>query len=1009
MKRVLFRSALTLGAIVLAALLVAAGVLLWAAVSESGLRFVWQRVAARLPPGISIATVEGRLAGPLVLGGITVQNETFELRVERVELRWNPLALLGRTFDVERLDVRVVDVVLLPAEQPAASDEPFRLPASVNLPVDIRVGSASVEGLRFRSSPNAEPLSIERASVAGILDADLLELDELVVRGPVLDVSGDASVVPRDAYETSGRIDWVVRPREYPEARGSTQFRGNFEALTIEQRIEAPYDARVDLRLTEPLTALRLDGEIAFRIQPAAFGIEQAPVETVSSTLSFRGTLEALDLTGRVQLEGGDADGVAADIAARYAGDAVEIQALDLVDGGSAAAIHASGRVMIGAEQPTLELDATWSELQWPPRGEPQVASDSGSLELRGTLRDYAVALAGDLALADGTEGKVSASGTGDAETLTLERIDVETLRGRLAGRMTARWAPNLSASIELTGTDLDPGVLLHEWPGRVGARIRADAAIEGEDLTVALHELAVDGRLRDRPIALSARGAYGADSLRIDAFALRSGSTEVSARGTAGTELALEWRIESPDLGEVWPELAGRISGNGELRGPRDRPRVGIEVRGEGLGFMESRVDDFELTADVDVAGKAHSSFMLAFSSAQVPGAAIAQLQLTGEGNAARHALALTTTTSVGTAELGLIGKVADPWTRGFAWSFELEKATIAYPELAPWGLREPATGRVTRTEAELDRACWQSDTAELCVAGTRGPARTEAQFALSQLRFDYFAALLAEPVRLEGDLSLEGRFEQAGNGAPQLDVSLRTSPGRLVPGGDRDIADGGDADEPYALVFGPADGRVTMNDDRFEGSLRVPFAEQGKLEASARVGAGAGAPFAQRALDGQLMVDVASLDFVSDLVTQVQDIQGAVTGDLRVAGTVGRPRVAGSLALEDGRATLPGTNVELEDVELVLAGDGESGVTVGAQARSGGGTLSAEGRVTLSGAGPEGRIAVVGDVFEVVDTVDAQVVVSPDLDLALTGDGIELTGSVTVPRARLSPRDTR
>ena len=114
---------------------------------------------------------------------------------------------------------------------------------------------------------------------------------------------------------------------------------------------------------------------------------------------------------------------------------------------------------------------------------------------------------------------------------------------------MSARWAPNLSASIELTGTDLDPGVLLHEWPGRVGARVRADAALEGEDLRVALHELAIDGRLRDRPIALSARGAYAADSLRIDAFALRSGSTDVSARGTAGTELALEWRIESPDL----------------------------------------------------------------------------------------------------------------------------------------------------------------------------------------------------------------------------------------------------------------------------------------------------------------------------------------------------------------------------------------------------------------------------------------------------------------------------
>ena len=79
----------------------------------------------------------------------------------------------------------------------------------------------------------------------------------------------------------------------------------NLAALTIEQRVEAPYDARVDLRVEEPLTALRLDGEVAFTVQPAAFGIEQAPAETVGSTLSLRGTLDALDLTGRVELQGG--------------------------------------------------------------------------------------------------------------------------------------------------------------------------------------------------------------------------------------------------------------------------------------------------------------------------------------------------------------------------------------------------------------------------------------------------------------------------------------------------------------------------------------------------------------------------------------------------------------------------------------------------------------------------------------------------------------------------------
>ena len=161
----------------------------------------------------------------------------------------------------------------------------------------------------------------------------------------------------------------------------------------------------------------------------------------------------------------------------------------------------------------------------------------------------------------------------------------------------------------------------------------------------------------------------------------------------------------------------------------------------------MDSRVDDFELTADVDVAGQAHSSLMLAFSSAQVPGAAIAQLQLTGEGNAARHALALTTTTSVGTAELGLIGKVANPWTRGFAWSFELDKATHRVPGARPVGA--PRTCHWPRHEdgsRARPRPAGRATRRSFASTGTRGPARTEAQFALSQLRFDYFAALLAD-----------------------------------------------------------------------------------------------------------------------------------------------------------------------------------------------------------------------------------------------------------------------
>ena len=80
---------------------------------------------------------------------------------------------------------------------------------------------------------------------------------------------------------------------------------------------------------------------------------------------------------------------------------------------------------------------------------------------------------------------------------------------------------------------------------------------------------------------------------------------------------------------------------------------------------------------------------------------------------------------------------------------------------------------------------------------------ARTRAS-CFRTLAFDYFAALLGTPARVDGDLSLEGTFEQLGKGTPQLDISLRTSPGRLVSGDAADAA-GGDAAEAVCARVRP------------------------------------------------------------------------------------------------------------------------------------------------------------------------------------------------------------
>jgi hypothetical protein len=75
--------------------------------------------------------------------------------------------------------------------------------------------------------------------------------------------------------------------------------------------------------------------------------------------LALRGTLDALDLTGAWS------SGASRRRRSRHLGplrQGGEIHALDLVDSGSRAAVHAPGRVALGAEQPVLELNATWTE-----------------------------------------------------------------------------------------------------------------------------------------------------------------------------------------------------------------------------------------------------------------------------------------------------------------------------------------------------------------------------------------------------------------------------------------------------------------------------------------------------------------------------------------------------------------------------------------------------------------------------------------------------------------------
>jgi len=78
--------------VVLFALTVAA--IVYVVTTKSGTQLAWSQARAFLPDGLKIASVEGRLLGPLTIRGVDYQTHTFHLTVVKGQLRWTPADIL---------------------------------------------------------------------------------------------------------------------------------------------------------------------------------------------------------------------------------------------------------------------------------------------------------------------------------------------------------------------------------------------------------------------------------------------------------------------------------------------------------------------------------------------------------------------------------------------------------------------------------------------------------------------------------------------------------------------------------------------------------------------------------------------------------------------------------------------------------------------------------------------------------------------------------------------------
>lgn len=687
----------------------------------------------------------------------------------------------------------------------------------------------------------------------------------------------------------------------------------------------------------------------------------------------------------------------------RLAPTAVQIESLR-VEGPGRALLTGTLGLLDTPSQLALEAQ----QLRWPVQGAAQVEAPELKAQVEGLLGrqlDAKLALQGQLRAAlPGAEAdaapqafRLDAVAQLRETELLLERLLLEgpPKRGSLQAEGRAQWQPALTVEASLRLDDLDPGLLLAEFPGRINGELSArtlPAPSDGELPRVQFTARITDSVLRDYPLSLDARGSVehrrGQTRLDLTAFDLRSGKTRISGSGALLPRLDAELKVDAPQLQALLPALAGSATLQARVAGDPAHPAVQAKGQLRGLRYEALSLAGAQLDIAYDPAK--NSTAAIDLTELRSGNTHLPALKLRAEGRAAQHRITLDTAVAAPSTDIALrLDGAVDLDAR--RWRGQVSESRIRPPYGPAWSQEAPAALVVDAETQALEKLCWSlQGQGRACVALRHAPPLLSVDTELAGVDAAGFASLLPSGWAVETKLDGGGRIELRDGEPTLLDLTLRTGAGRVLAPGTPPLTL-----QPGTVAVvqdGPlwrAKADLTLDRIRINGTASLPMQ---------------GAALVDRPLSGALKLEVPELGWLESFIPGATEIGGRLDGALRFAGTPAAPQVDGQLDLSDGRLRVEAAGLQIRELRAAVRGGLGAALAIEASAKSGDGVVTIKGQADP--AKKTARFEIDGDTVQAANLPDARVWVSPKLVFEQKPEGLNLSGEVLVPRAEITPR---
>ncbi len=590
----------------------------------------------------------------------------------------------------------------------------------------------------------------------------------------------------------------------------------------------------------------------------------------------------------------------------------------------------------------------------------------------------------------------------GDLTQLQLKNLKGTIFKGSvdLDGQLT--YSP-LAWQTSVTARGIDPAGYHAEFPGNIDLRGRVDGQWQDDQLQLLINLQQLSGTLSEQPVTGSGKFKMIDEKMFFEQIALASGKNRANIHGELGENYTLKWDLDIPDLDALLPGARGIIQGQGNIKGTAAVPVMIGQLKGSQLNYQSYSTQTLNIDFDINTDPGQQSNITAAANTVILDKETIRAIDFQLRGPIDRHVIEFSAEHELGKLQLlakgGYIKTLPnDPAANTSSWQGNVQKLELSGSQFGVWKSVTPAKLVLSRETVKLAPLCLKEQRTELCSNIDLYQSKGRADIQLKNFSLARLQPYLPQDItQLDGavDADIKLDFGQTLN----ADVNVLLEAGNLTYLADethqvRLRHQGGYIKALLDESELAAEFKLSVGDNGANGKVSLP---RKSLQQEA----------AKAPLSGDIFVHVKELGLLTAFVPQIREVDGDILAQLKIQGVIAEPRISGHATLTSNHAYIPEAGIHLNKTHFEFIATGSPVVSITGQSHSGDGVINLQGKLVLDAEQHWPiSLALSGDKFLAVNLPQAQIQLSPDMELKYSEQGLVIRGQIVIPRAEITPR---